>query len=145
MSAGHIPMLIINQNLHLIFACRVQAGKYYHLFTKYHRDNFTDNQLPQMLQTRLGDLCLQIKLLKMGKVEPIVHKAIESLSMEALHASLEMLRDIVSVKLLAIDLISYPIDSKYGSQQISKSCTPCVMFWQKCRARFMFSDFLSSW
>ena len=75
----------------------MQAGECYHLFTQYHRDNFADYQLPEMLRTRLEDLCLQIKLLKLGKVEPIVQKAIEPPSMEALHASLEMLRDIVSI------------------------------------------------
>ena len=41
---------------------RVQPGECYHLYTKFHEAGFQDYQLPEMLRTRLEELCLQIKV-----------------------------------------------------------------------------------
>jgi len=43
--------------------CRVQPGECYHLYTAFHEAQFADYQLPEMLRTRLEELCLQIKVM----------------------------------------------------------------------------------
>lgn len=48
--------------IHDCFAGRVQAGECYHLYTAHHWSQFSDYQLPEMLRTRLEELCLQIKV-----------------------------------------------------------------------------------
>ena len=42
--------------------CRVQAGECYHLFTTERQARLADYQLPEMLRTRLEELCLQVKV-----------------------------------------------------------------------------------
>ena len=42
--------------------CRVQPGECCHLYTAFHEAQFADYQLPEMLRTRLEELCLQIKV-----------------------------------------------------------------------------------
>jgi len=45
-----------------LLCCRVQPGECYHLYTAFHEAQFADYQLPEMLRTRLEELCLQIKV-----------------------------------------------------------------------------------
>ena len=76
-------------------AGRVQPGECYHLYTAYHEAQFQDYQLPEMLRTRLEELCLKVKLLKLGLVEPFVQKAMQPPSIEALRHALDTLTDLV--------------------------------------------------
>ena len=78
------------------FISRVQDGECYHLFTRYHSERLDDYLLPEILRTRLEELCLKIKLLKLGMILPFVQKAMQPPSLEALGRSVEMLRDLVS-------------------------------------------------
>ena len=43
---------------------RVQPGECYHLYTSYQEKLLADYQLPEMLRTRLEELCLHIKVLQ---------------------------------------------------------------------------------
>jgi len=57
--------------------CRVQPGECYHLYTAFHEAQFADYQLPEMLRTRLEELCLQIKVksnpLKITSLNVTIH------------------------------------------------------------------------
>ena len=79
----------------MIGCFRVQAGECYHLFTRYHLDQLQDYLLPEILRTRLEELCLQIKLLKLGMIYPFIEKAMQTPSLEALQRSVECLHDLV--------------------------------------------------
>ena len=74
---------------------RVQAGECYHLFTRFHHDRLKDFLLPEILRTRLEELCLQIKLLKLGSILPFLEKAMQTPSLEAVQRSIELLHKIV--------------------------------------------------
>ena len=50
---------------------RVQPGECYHLYTAFQEARFADYQLPEMLRTRLEELCLQIKV--NGSSEHLTH------------------------------------------------------------------------
>ncbi|KAL4226527.1 ATP-dependent DNA/RNA helicase dhx36 [Mactra antiquata] len=69
-------------------AGRVQAGECYHLYTRLQESKMLEYLPPEMLRTRLEELCLQIKYLKLGSIVPFVSKAMEPPSMEALNAAI---------------------------------------------------------
>ncbi|KAK7094211.1 hypothetical protein V1264_007863 [Littorina saxatilis] len=75
-------------------AGRVQAGYCYHLYTGLKWLEMMDYLPPEMLRTRLEELCLQIKLLKLGRIEPFVSKAMQPPSMEALHKAIVTLQEL---------------------------------------------------
>ncbi|KAK6966184.1 ATP-dependent RNA helicase DHX36, partial [Biomphalaria glabrata] len=79
-------------------AGRVQAGHCFHLYTAFHYMSAPDYLPPEMLRTRLEELCLQIKLLKLGKILPFISKAMEHPSVAAISHAIESL-----VKLSALD------------------------------------------
>ena len=66
------------------------------MYSAFHESRLHDYQLPEMLRTRLEELCLQVKIMKLGLVEPFVQKAMQPPSMVALKQSLDVLRDLVS-------------------------------------------------
>ncbi|VDI15201.1 ATP-dependent RNA helicase DHX36 [Mytilus galloprovincialis] len=78
-------------------AGRVQAGHCFHLFTSLKETELRDYIPPEILRTRLEELCLQIKLLKLGKIEPFINKAMEKPSLQAVHKSIAMLQNLVSI------------------------------------------------
>lgn len=75
-------------------AGRVQPGYCYHLYTGLKWHEMIDYLPPEMLRTRLEELCLQIKLLKLGLIEPFVSKAMQPPSMEALHKAIVTLQEL---------------------------------------------------
>ncbi|XP_059141900.1 ATP-dependent DNA/RNA helicase DHX36-like [Physella acuta] len=72
-------------------AGRVQAGHCFHLFTQFHFNLLQDYLPAEMLRTRLEELCLQIKLLKLGKIVPFISKAMQHPSMESIEHAVETL------------------------------------------------------
>ncbi|XP_036369202.1 ATP-dependent DNA/RNA helicase DHX36 isoform X3 [Octopus sinensis] len=75
-------------------AGRVQPGECYHLYSSFTETTLDDYLLPEMLRTRLEELCLQIKLLKLGKIIPFVEKAIQTPSLQALNSAIKILQDL---------------------------------------------------
>ncbi|PVD36953.1 hypothetical protein C0Q70_03946 [Pomacea canaliculata] len=75
-------------------AGRVQPGYCYHLYTELQWMEMADYIPPEILRTRLEELCLQIKLLKLGRIEPFVSKAMQPPSMEALHKAIVNLQEL---------------------------------------------------
>ncbi|KAH9510374.1 ATP-dependent DNA/RNA helicase dhx36 [Bulinus truncatus] len=72
-------------------AGRVQPGHCFHLFTEFHYNSSQDYLPPEMLRTRLEELCLQIKLLKLGKIVPFISKAMQHPSVESITHAVETL------------------------------------------------------
>ena len=104
----------------MIGGFRVQAGECYHLFTRHHLDQLQDYLLPEILRTRLEELCLQIKLLKLGMIYPFIEKAMQTPSLEALQRSVECLHDLVSSCTAArYALLSYEFYSNVSSVVIN--------------------------
>ncbi|XP_060066798.1 ATP-dependent DNA/RNA helicase DHX36-like [Ylistrum balloti] len=75
-------------------AGRVQEGVCFHLYSSLKEELLDDYQLPDILRTPLEELCLQIKLLKLGKIESFISKAMQQPSPEAVHTALTTLQDL---------------------------------------------------
>ncbi|GAV06141.1 hypothetical protein RvY_16172 [Ramazzottius varieornatus] len=73
-------------------AGRVKSGVCYHLFTSYQYNLLEPFPLPEMKRTRLDELILQLKLLRLGLVQPFVEKAMEPPSHEAVVQALDLLK-----------------------------------------------------
>ncbi|XP_052212267.1 ATP-dependent DNA/RNA helicase DHX36-like [Dreissena polymorpha] len=75
-------------------AGRVQPGECYHLYSGY-QASIMDNYLaPEILRTRLEELCLTIKLLNLGKIVPFVQKAMQPPSLAAVESAIVNLQDL---------------------------------------------------
>ena len=74
---------------------RVQPGMSFHLFTKHQLGLLADYQLPEMQRIPLEELALQIKILRLGRVEEFLSKAIEPPTEAAIHDALTSLRQLV--------------------------------------------------
>uniref|UniRef100_S4RGX7 RNA helicase n=1 Tax=Petromyzon marinus TaxID=7757 RepID=S4RGX7_PETMA len=55
----------------------VQAGFCYHLYNGLRANMLSDYQLPEMLRTPLEELCLQIKILKLGRIEDFIKRTMQ--------------------------------------------------------------------
>ncbi|OPL33377.1 hypothetical protein AM593_04156, partial [Mytilus galloprovincialis] len=101
-------------------AGRVQAGHCFHLFTSLKETELRDYIPPEILRTRLEELCLQIKLLKLGKIEPFINKAMEKPSLQAVHKSIAMLQNLQALDEdenllpLGYHLARMPVDPQSG-------------------------------
>ncbi|XP_070555588.1 ATP-dependent DNA/RNA helicase DHX36-like isoform X1 [Ptychodera flava] len=74
-------------------AGRVQQGYCYHLFTQLRADLMEAHQLPEMLRTPLEEVCLQIRLLKLGQIEEFICKSLDCPDLKAVqHAKNSLLQ-----------------------------------------------------
>ncbi|XP_053390131.1 ATP-dependent DNA/RNA helicase DHX36-like, partial [Mercenaria mercenaria] len=75
-------------------AGRVQPGECYHLYTSLQESLMLDYLPPEILRTRLEELCLQIKYLKLGEIMPFVKKAMQPPSLAALMSAIVNLQNL---------------------------------------------------
>lgn len=61
-------------NLHNCLIPRVQEGVCYHLYTRARERLLDDYPLPEIQRTRLEEIILHIKILKLGSVRPFLSK-----------------------------------------------------------------------
>ncbi|XP_055346916.1 ATP-dependent DNA/RNA helicase DHX36-like [Paramacrobiotus metropolitanus] len=75
-------------------AGRVTSGHCYRLYTSHQFGKFSPYPLPEIQRTPLEELCLQLKLLRLGKVSPFLQKAMEPPSEQAIQNALDLLMHI---------------------------------------------------
>lgn len=113
-------------------AGRVQPGVCYRLYTSWRESQLDAYQLPEMLRTRLETLILKIKILKLGKAEAFLQKAINPPSTEALHLSFQFLMSLKAVNEdetltpLGYHLAKLPLDPQTGKMIIMASIFCCL-------------------
>ncbi|VDH96114.1 ATP-dependent RNA helicase DHX36 [Mytilus galloprovincialis] len=113
-------------------AGRVQAGHCFHLFTSLKETELRDYIPPEILRTRLEELCLQIKLLKLGKIEPFINKAMEKPSLQAVHKSIAMLQNLQALDEdenllpLGYHLARMPVDPQSGKMILFGAMFGCL-------------------
>eukprot|EP01047_Picozoa_sp_COSAG01_P015643 COSAG01_NODE_784_length_13621_cov_68.866829_18_plen_165_part_00 len=80
-------------------AGRVQAGVCFHLFTREQHAKLSPYQTPELLRTPLEELCLQIKSLRLGRIEAFLAKAPEPPSHKTVRNAIELLETIGAMTL----------------------------------------------
>lgn len=72
-------------------AGRCQAGVCFHLISGFQYERLDEFDLPEILRTRLEEVCLHVKLLKLGKIVPFLTKGITKPEEKALENALKTL------------------------------------------------------
>ncbi|XP_036005376.1 ATP-dependent DNA/RNA helicase DHX36 isoform X2 [Fundulus heteroclitus] len=72
-------------------AGRVQPGKCYHLYNGLRASLLEAYQLPEIMRTPLEELCLQIKILKLGSISRFLEKALDPPSEKAVNLAIKNL------------------------------------------------------
>uniref|UniRef100_A0A3P9HF04 ATP-dependent DNA/RNA helicase DHX36 n=1 Tax=Oryzias latipes TaxID=8090 RepID=A0A3P9HF04_ORYLA len=75
-------------------AGRVCPGKCYHLYNGLRASLLDAYQLPEIMRTPLEELCLQIKILKLGSIGRFLEKALDRPTEEAVNLAIKNLRDL---------------------------------------------------
>ncbi|KAK3750637.1 hypothetical protein QZH41_012824, partial [Actinostola sp. cb2023] len=101
-------------------AGRVQPGYCFHLFTELQCQKLIDYQLPEMLRTPLEEICLQIKILKLGMIEEFLSKALQPPSPQTVQNALDTLKQLNALDAnecltpLGYHLATLPVDPRIG-------------------------------
>ncbi|XP_071999076.1 ATP-dependent DNA/RNA helicase DHX36 isoform X2 [Engystomops pustulosus] len=74
-------------------AGRVKPGYCYHLYNKLRESLLDDYQLPEIVRTPLEELCLQIKILKLGGIASFLQKVMDPPKREAIILAITHLQE----------------------------------------------------
>jgi ATP-dependent RNA helicase DHX36 len=115
-------------------AGRVQAGVCYHLYPSGAHAQMEEYQLPEILRTPLEELCLQIKLLRLGMIAPFMEKAMDAPKPLAVHNAIQLLVQIGALSnnseetltSLGQHLAALPVDPRVGKMLIYASVMQCL-------------------
>ncbi|EGD77765.1 hypothetical protein PTSG_08854 [Salpingoeca rosetta] len=113
-------------------AGRVQEGVCYHLFTCYHHRNMKEYQVPEILRTSLEELCLQIKMLRLGLVRPFLAKALDAPDDKTVGQALTLLHNLDALDSkenltpLGYHLSRLPVNPRIGRMIIFGSLFECL-------------------
>ena len=75
-------------------AGRVQPGEAFYMYTAERSASMAPFQPAEMLRVPLHELCLQIKLLDLGPIEPFLAKALEPPSAHAVREAVQTLSEV---------------------------------------------------
>ncbi|CAI5481236.1 unnamed protein product [Closterium sp. Yama58-4] len=114
-------------------AGRVQAGRYFALFTRHRFETIMRPfQQPEIQRVPLVELCLQIKLLDLGTPAHFLSKAIEPPKEEAVRSAMKTLREVGAVDereeltALGTHLAALPVDVRIGKMMIYGAVMGCL-------------------
>mgnify|MGYP002803825931 CR=1 FL=1 len=113
-------------------AGRVQEGTCFHLFTEFHYEQMADYQQPEILRTPLEEICLQLKSLKLGMIEPFLKKALEPPSEKAIEQAITILRQLNAFDLcedltpLGYHLARLPVHPRIGKIILLGAIMSCL-------------------
>eukprot|EP00795_Rhopilema_esculentum_P010997 gene10997-19837_t len=113
-------------------AGRVQPGHCFHLYTRLKEESLADYQTPEILRTPLEELCLQIKILKLGNIEPFLAKALQSPSPESVYNAIRSLTELNALDRnenltpLGYHLANLPVNPKVGKMILFGAIFSCL-------------------
>ncbi|KAK4309183.1 hypothetical protein Pmani_019168 [Petrolisthes manimaculis] len=113
-------------------AGRVQDGVCYHLFTRAREKTMDEYQLPEILRTRLEEIILHIKILRLGLARPFLSKVMMAPDPLVVDISIQMLRAInaldesENLTPLGFHLARLPLDPLTGRMLIMAAIFSCL-------------------
>ena len=113
-------------------AGRVQKGICYHLYSRAREEMLDEYPLPEMLRTRLEEIILHIKILKLGLAKPFLTKVMQPPDEVVLDTSIKMLHcigaldDAENLTPLGFHLAQLPVDPLMGRMLLMAAIFSCV-------------------
>uniref|UniRef100_A0A3B5LWD9 ATP-dependent DNA/RNA helicase DHX36 n=1 Tax=Xiphophorus couchianus TaxID=32473 RepID=A0A3B5LWD9_9TELE len=113
-------------------AGRVQPGKCYHLYNGLRASLLEAYQLPEIMRTPLEELCLQIKILKLGSISRFLEKALDPPSEKAVNLAIKSLTDLnaldhaENLTALGFHLARLPVEPHIGKLILFGALLGCL-------------------
>ena len=113
-------------------AGRVRPGECFSLYTRARADSFHAYAKPEIMRVPLEELCLQIKLLRLGSCKDFLSKVVQPPGEDAVEAALRSLREARAIDeeenltALGHHLAQLPVDCKVGRMLILSTFLGCL-------------------
>ncbi|KAJ1088168.1 hypothetical protein NDU88_001327 [Pleurodeles waltl] len=113
-------------------AGRVQPGYCYHLYNSLRDSLLDDYQLPEILRTPLEELCLQVKILKLGRIASFLHRLLDPPTTEAVDLAIKHLLDLNALDKqeeltpLGFHLARLPVEPHIGKMILFAALLCCL-------------------
>lgn len=113
-------------------AGRVSPGKCYHLYNGLRASLLDSYQLPEIQRTSLEELCLQIKILKLGPIASFLRKALDPPSDRAIELAITHLMDLNALDHneeltpLGFHLARLPVEPHIGKMILFGALLTCL-------------------
>ncbi|XP_055969921.1 ATP-dependent DNA/RNA helicase DHX36 [Sorex fumeus] len=113
-------------------AGRVQPGHCYHLYNGLRASLLDDYQLPEILRTPLEELCLQIKILRLGGIADFLGRLMDPPSDEAVSLSIRHLIELTALDKqeeltpLGVHLARLPVEPHIGKMILFGALFCCL-------------------
>ncbi|XP_038671699.1 ATP-dependent DNA/RNA helicase DHX36 [Scyliorhinus canicula] len=113
-------------------AGRVQPGCCYHLYNGLRESLLDDYQLPEIMRTPLEELCLQIKILNLGRIAHFLEKAMQPPSKEAVNLAVTHLKELNALDRneeltpLGVHLARLPVEPHIGKMILFGALLCCL-------------------
>uniref|UniRef100_A0A8C6SL43 ATP-dependent DNA/RNA helicase DHX36 n=1 Tax=Neogobius melanostomus TaxID=47308 RepID=A0A8C6SL43_9GOBI len=113
-------------------AGRVCPGKCYHLYNGLRASLLDAYQLPEIMRTPLEELCLQIKILKLGPIAGFLQRALDPPSEKAVNLAIKNLTDLTALDrsehltALGVHLARLPVEPHIGKLILFGALLGCL-------------------
>ncbi|KAL1500164.1 hypothetical protein AB1Y20_012834 [Prymnesium parvum] len=115
-------------------AGRVRPGEAFYMYTRATCDAMAPFQPAEMLRVPLHELCLHIKLLELGEIEPFLAKAIEPPSLHAVREAVQTLAEVQALDSAQAQLLTplgrhlatLPVDVRIGKMLVFACMLRCL-------------------
>ncbi|XP_061916273.1 ATP-dependent DNA/RNA helicase DHX36 [Entelurus aequoreus] len=113
-------------------AGRVCPGKCYHFYNGLRASLLDDYQLPEIMRTPLEELCLQIKILKLGSIAVFLQKTIDPPAEKAVHLAIKNLQNLnaldhsENLTALGVHLARLPVEPHIGKLILFGALLGCL-------------------